>query len=57
MCGVPEKALGREGRKNETISKKSCVVLISLESHFSNCLQDVFQVTASQEAAGFVGLN
>lgn len=57
MCEVPEKALGRERRKNKTISKKSRVVLIGLESHLANCLQDAFQVTASQEAAGFVGLN
>lgn len=32
-------------------------MLICLESHLANCLQDAFQVTASQEAAGFVGLN
>lgn len=57
MCGVPEKTLGREGRKNKTISKKSRVVLISLESHLANCLQDAFQVNVSQEAAGFFGLN
>lgn len=57
MCVVPEKALGREGKKNKTISKKSCVVLIGLESHHANCLQDAFQVTVSQEAAGFIGLN
>lgn len=57
MRGVPEKTLGREGRKNKTISKKSLVVLISLESHLANCLQDAFRVNVSQEAAGFFGLN
>lgn len=57
MCGVPEKALGRERNRNKTISKKSHVVLRAWKSLLANCLQDAFQVTASQEAAGFVGLN
>lgn len=58
MCTEPEKALegGIWGEELNSIKEELCCV-DGLESHLANCLQDAFQITVSQKAAGFVGLN
>lgn len=52
-----KKLLGGRGRRTKQYQRGAMWCWWVWKSHLANCLQDAFQVTASQEAAGFVGLN